>query len=674
MLESMPRIKQLPSLLADQIAAGEVIERPGAALKEILENSIDAKATTIRVEIEGGGVTRLAVHDNGIGILKEDLPLTISRHATSKVFDNLDRISTLGFRGEALAAIAAVARVSIASRPAIQNLAYQLKVEAGKILAQNDIARGQGTSVIIQDLFCSVPARKAFLRSQASETNYCLQAFHRLAMANPQIHWEANIDNKRKFIYRAQENEAERILDFFAQAQKTNVTSERLIPFAQESEDLKVHGWMLPTNMVIPSSKNIFTFVNGRMVKDKLIQQAILQSVKEVLFGNMYPQLAIFLDVDFTKVDVNVHPTKAELRFQDPGKIFSLVRKAVSQAIQAHQNPIHRVEPKYRNAHQTFADPQSTTAPQSTTGQQSTFFAQTQTMFQQKARDAYHHQGTPISASLTNTWANTSTNASLPHANASHPHTNASLPHANASPSPPTNASPSPPTNASASLSASSPTAMPPHADQVSAAASYRSSEVPQFLGTVKNTYIVCQDSQGMILIDQHAAHERVMYEKLRRSQNLGEAMHLLVPLGIELSEEEVTAFEPYFKELDEQGLTLEKANDTHIKVKALPALLLRKNGSPKIPVGTFVRNLARNLEPSDEPVADVLRKEVLDTVASQSCHGSVRAGQALSSPEAENLMLEMQTTNFAGHCPHGRPTAIRLDWADLETMFKRTL
>lgn len=620
--QSMPRIHQLDSIIADQIAAGEVIERPAAALKELLENSIDAQAKTIRVKLTEGGVSRLEVADDGLGIVRDDVAMAVSRHATSKLYDNLLKIETMGFRGEALAAMAAVSRMQISSRPADQKLGHQISVEAGQITLQQDIARPVGTTVTVEDLFASVPARKAFLRSQSAETGQCLQIFHRLALANPHIHWEISVDGKRRFVYSATDSAKERMLDFFGQAQKLHVEGSKVLAFENEREGMRVHGWLLPTNMVIPSSKNIFTFVNGRIVKDKLIQQAVLQAVREVLFGNMYPQLCLYLDIDPESVDVNVHPAKAELRFRDPSKVFSLIRKAVLQAIESVSQPVLQAQPRYS----TFE-----TAGEQSGGQQASFATGMQTMFNQKNAAVFAEP------------------TELPERNETY--------------------------------SRSGERAFTGDPQQYSAQSEGENAEPtvrPQYLGSAKNTYLICQDHDGLIVIDQHAAHERIMYEKLRESQNLGSAMQLLVPIEVELDETLLASLEKHFQKLSTLGLDINKTRSDAVQVSSIPALLMRKSGAPRISIGRFIRNLAaqveENGEDSADDLADMIHQEVLETVASQSCHDSVRAGQSLHPQEALALIDEMAKTKFAGHCPHGRPTAIRMSWNDLEKMFKRTV
>lgn len=583
------RIRKLADQLANQIAAGEVVERPGAALKELVENSLDAGARQVRVHLRGGGAELLEVVDDGEGIHADDLLLALGRHATSKIqnVDDLFAIRSWGFRGEALASIGAVARLVLSSRRRGADRGKEILTEGGSLLSEKWVARQDGTTVRIENLFFNTPARRKFLKSQAAECAYCLQTMHRLALGSPECGFEVSIDGERSLLYPAAVRMETRIVQVFREAWNLELDEKELLSVQAESGPLRLCAWLLPSRYHIPSSRGIFSFVNRRGVKDKLLQQAILAAAKEVLFGSFYPQLVLKLDLPPENVDVNVHPTKSELRFRDPGHVFAFVRKHLERTL-AGDRPVR-------------AQPMSATAPEATP------------LF--TSAPSFHQKD---------------------------------------------------------SLGAPALGAMPQVPVRTEAAAMGG----PQFLGTLRNTYLVCQEPDGLLLVDQHAAHERVTYERLKRtrfSHGVARAP-LLIPIQIELPRETLDRAEEQFPALAEFGLGLDRTGPTLLAVRELPTLLLRADGSPRFPLGTLLRNLLSEFDENaaHDALASVLQEKLLDALASESCHGSVRAGQNLSAAEAYALLAQMSETDFAGHCPHGRPTAVRLRWSDLERLFKR--
>lgn len=637
------RIHRLSDQLANQIAAGEVVERPGAALKELVENSLDAGATQVRVHIKGCGIELLEVADDGSGIHAGDLPLALDRHATSKIAkpEDLFEINSWGFRGEALASIAAVSRFSIASRRAEASTARELVLEGGKIIDDRSIARGVGTTVKVQDLFFNTPARKKFLKSAGAETANCWQTIHRLALASPEVQFEAWQDGEKLFHYPAVETREDRIIQVYREAWNLKLEKETLLKVEAESFPLKLRAWILPSSHYIPSSRGILTFVNQRSVKDKLLQQAILAAAKETLFGKVYPQLVLDLEMPANYVDVNVHPTKAEVRFREPGHIFGFLRKYLEKALAADR----------RESVDVGSEPmQVFSAPQYSEPTTPSLFSGGEVQFHQRAAEP-----TPAYAPM-----------AMEYAQSASAYTQPSNPAAGFAPGPAFGL----PGSVPASGFSPNPAQYPQYQQQ---AAGNR----PQFLGTLRNTYLVCQDADGMLLVDQHAAHERVTYERLKRNRLAQrEGAPLLIPIQVELPRNALDRLEAEFPKFAEYGLGLDRTGPTVVAVRELPALLLRADGSPVLPIGDFLRKLCQSWEelPAEGTLADALLEKMLEVIASESCHGSVRAGRAMAAQEAYALLEQMTETDFSGHCPHGRPTTLRFKWGEIERMFKRTL
>ena len=596
------RIKKLDDQLSNQIAAGEVVERPGSALKELLENSLDAGATDIRIQFSGGGMQLLEIADNGRGIHPSDLDLALERHATSKISsqDDLFAIKTWGFRGEALASIAAVSRLTLNSKTTGNDTGREIYAEGGVLTQTKEIARPIGTTVKIEDLFYNTPARKKFLKSQAAETAFCVQTIYRLALGAPQTGFEVYADGKKLFHFSKNVSTETRMVDVFTQAWDLAISEKDLLKIEENWGPLKLQAWALPSKFFIPSTRGIFTFVNGRVVKDKLLQQAILAAAKEVLFGSQYPQLVLFLQMPFESVDVNVHPTKSEVRFRDSGKIFGLIKTSLEKALAGDRRGSVNFE--------ISSEPTT-----------ESFFALPSTA--EQSRPAFLAMGSANIESVSGYIAPQGQTTSAP-------------------------------------VDTYQPLPQPNFA---------------QFLGTVKNTYIVCQTPDALVLVDQHAAHERVTYERLKSTRLKGQAIiPLLVPIQIELPAQSLDRLEKQFAEFLTLGLSLDRGGPSLLTVRELPSLLVRRDGSPVLSLGKFFRDVCTSWDEVEENLAEKLKDKMLEVLASESCHGSVRAGQNLSREESLALLSQMSETDFSGHCPHGRPTTVKLKWAEIERLFKR--
>jgi DNA mismatch repair protein MutL len=599
----MSRIHLLPPHLANQIAAGEVVERPAATLKELLENALDANATEIHCRWSQGGSTLIEVSDNGSGIEPEDLHLALSRHATSKInsTEDLFKIGTWGFRGEALASIAAVSNLTIRSRTKQQPIATELQCQGGQLEGQRSVARGFGTTVTVRDLFFNTPARKEFLKSQSAETSYGIQVFHRIALSSPSIDLILTIDDELRFHYKAC-NQRQRTIDVYRQAWKIELPEKNLVEVETSSGELKLHAYLLPATHHIPSSRGLFFFVNRRSVKDKLLLQAVMAASREVLFGSLYPQGAIFIDLPFDGVDVNVHPSKSEVRFRNPNHVFAFIRKHIEKTLAA-QSPRWSGE----NANHEM-------------GVRNDFGTQIQSTFYDQAPSNSISSAQP--SALLNLINNSATQVA----------------------------------------------GQPPNFTNL------MDERALQFLGTLKETYLLCSDKDGILLVDQHAAHERITYEKLKQQDwKRSAAVKLLIPIQLELQRDLLDLIEPQFGVFLEMGLGIERLGPGRLQVTTLPALLMNADGTSTLNLHRFFQSLKVASEdlPSSQ-WSHYLEKELLAALASQSCHSSVRAGQRLNEVQARSLLNQMTKTDFSGHCPHGRPTSITLSWSEIERMFKR--
>ena len=619
-------IKVLESRLADQIAAGEVVDRPGAVVKELIENSIDAGASQLTIFLEKGGQQLIEVQDNGRGIPSKELPLTILRHATSKisVLSDLSTISTMGFRGEALAAISAVSRFSITSCTG-ESSGRSLTCESSTIIDDTTKVRTRGTTIRVENLFFNTPVRKKFLNSLSWETNYCKQMVLRMVLGNPDCGFTLHIDGKKIFSFPAQE-EKSRVYSLFTQGLHVPLEGDKeLLYFYHKEGEATLSGYILPMKYCLPTSRSMFTFVNKRLVRDKVLQQAILSASREVLFGEEYPQLVLFLDMDPKMVDVNVHPTKSELRFRDPSP-FRFVYKSILA---------------------TLAQLRLPTGPPNT--------AATTREEQPPPGMMPPRAFSPTTA--TPTIGEATTMGGMQTTGSAHP---------------------SPPRVQFRNQPSSFDIDFGRQYEQKASPTPMVTSEtnIPMFLGTIKNTYLVCQDEDGLLLVDQHAAHERVTYERLRRDQ-LEKNLHsapLLIPIVVELNPDQLNTLEKKFSELTRMGLYLERLGSSQVRITELPSLLLDKEGTPRLALHVLIQKLADLLEEHSETelLIHTVQRVLLDVIATQSCHSSVRAGQNLSSLEANALLEQMQKTDYGAHCPHGRPTSVRLSWKEIEKLFKR--
>ncbi len=606
-------IRRLDPILADRIAAGEVVERPSAAVKELLENALDAGASRIDVTIEGGGQKLIRVIDDGDGMVEADLALCVERHATSKIPDgDLTNIATLGFRGEALPSIASVAQLEIFSRPGGAQHGSRLRVEFGVVGALVPAALAQGTRVEVRDLFAATPARLKFLKSERAEAQAVADAVKRLAMANPDVRFSLAGEGLSGFDYLAcpprDENRVDGLLARLTQVLGRDFRDNALAVEA-EREGVKLWGFAgLPT-WHRANSLAQYVFVNGRPVRDRQIAGAIRAAYMDYLSSDRHPSLALFLECPPRMVDVNVHPAKAEVRFADPGFIRGLVIGALKQSL---ASALHKAAQSHAPAAlQKFAG-----LPQA--GSQAGFFARPA-----PARD-WDWRASPA-----------------------HPNSQAGF-------------------DDSANDFYDAAPAADARAHEIAPAPDDLAAPLGAARAQVHELYVIAQTSDGIVIVDQHAAHERIVYEKLKAAiERSGVARQiLLIPEIVELDEADVERLVARTNELARYGLVLESFGPGAVALRETPGLLGEIDG------GGLVRDLAEHLSEWDETLP--LERRLMQVASSMACHGSVRAGRRLKPEEMNALLREMEATPNSGQCNHGRPTYVELKLTDIERLFGR--
>jgi len=600
-------IRRLPEKLVNRIAAGEVVERPAAALKELVENAIDAGSTRISVRIAEGGISRLEVEDDGCGMTAADMALALERHATSKLPDDaIEDVTTLGFRGEALPSIASVARLTLESRVAGGD-GWKRVVDNGVVVAEGPAALGKGTRVMVEDLFARVPARRKFLRSGRSEYAACIDVVKRLAMARPDIGFTVEHDGRRVLDVQGGQDQLSRVAALTQRDLAANSIGVDI-----DRGEVHLGGVIsLPTyNRGIADHQ--YLFVNGRPVKDRLLVGALRGAYADLLARDRHPVVALFLDVPTSEVDVNVHPAKTEVRFRDPqlvrGMIIGGLRRALDEyGFRSVQRPAEAALAAWR---------QEPVAPQ----------PPVRTLF-----GAY-----PSYSEIPSGHFGDGATTALLHdriADFSPPHD--ALPMGRAEPA----------------------TAPVPEAE---------AHPLGIARGQIAKTYIVAEAEDGLVIVDQHAAHERLVLEQLRRGMG-GQAVPsqgLLLPEVVELDEPACDRLEAAALQLAALGVEIERFGPAAVMVRATPAMLGAINCQK------LVTDIADDLAGYDAALGLSERLELV--AATMACHGSVRAGRTLSVAEMNALLRTMEVTPHSGQCNHGRPTWVKLAMDDVEKLFGR--
>lgn len=612
------KIQELSDRLISQIAAGEVIERPASVVKELVENSLDAGATDIEVRLEEGGIKRIVVADNGCGIPKEDLPLALKRHATSKIrtLTDLESVASFGFRGEALASIDSVADVTITSRTAEAEEAWAISRD-GIVPA----AGQKGTRIEVKDLFYLTPARRKFLKSPATETAHILTQIERMALANPSVRFRV-FTNGRASLHLSAQPTAERVFAVMPEEFK-----DACRPISADAPGLHLDGWVgLPTAARSRADKQFF-FVNGRFIRDRVLQHAVKTAYADVLHVQAQPMFVLSLSINPSRVDVNVHPQKSEVRFRDGQLVHSFVSSAIMRAI-AHgageQAPVS-LSGSHPNESAPVSQPLVVPAQRPTSG---SFAASGR--FERSS--ATHNAPKPLTEQQ---WLN------LYGGSHTSPFSKGSNPSPSAEPS------------------------KPVFADLLTQAVAHNQ-PLGRPIAQIAGIYVLAENSEGLVIVDMHAAHERVTYEKLKATSVGMDITQLLVPTVFKVSDETMALFEEHKEKFAPLGLEVTAAGENSLTLRALPAILARGKFDAADLVTHLLEDFARF---GDSALTEQLRNECLATMA---CHGSVRAHRELTLQEMDALLREMERTDRADQCNHGRPTWTQLTLADLDKLFMR--
>ncbi|HTO06509.1 MAG TPA: DNA mismatch repair endonuclease MutL [Myxococcota bacterium] len=584
----MANVRVLPSELVNQIAAGEVVERPASVVKELVENSLDAGATQIRVAIRDGGISSIHVSDDGSGMSREDARLAFERHATSKLatLHDLACIETLGFRGEALPSIASVARVRMCTRRREDALGTELVGEGAGIATVRPIACAEGTALEVAELFGRVPARRKFLKNPVTEASQVGHWLERMALVRPDVRFELERDGRRAGLWLPTAEPRERVIAVLPPG-----TGEALVPVAAEHAGLSLRGFVSPTHVMRSGPGELFVYVNGRPVRDRVLQFAVRDAYRDALPPGRYPVAVLFLGADPELVDVNVHPAKWEVRFRDPRAVTDLLRRAIGSAVRGGSAPERPAAfPGLRGA------PPEPREPSSGLG-----------LF-------------------------------------------------------------------GASAAADAP------------GDAYRSTDSPRapwvfsrlrYLGQALGLYLVLEGDDGLVLLDQHAAHERVLFERLRRgfAEDKLERQELLLPLELELSRADADTVAAHESLLERAGIGLEPGppgprGTVPVRLRALPALLAERAGTDWPALLRETASLLR--EPAERETRDGLERALHDLFATAACHSAVRKGDRLDARAVTALLAGLDQEIWFANCPHGRPVALSLDRAELERRFLR--
>ncbi len=603
-------IRRLPETLVNRIAAGEVVERPASAVKELIENSIDAGASRIDIVVRDGGRTQITINDDGKGMSAEELTLAVERHATSKLpDDDLLNIASLGFRGEALASIGAVSRMTLTSRRAEDDEAWSLNVEGGAIRSPTPAAHPPGTRLEIRDLFYATPARLKFLKSPRTELGHVSEAVKRLAMAHPGIGFSLS-DGDRYLLQlgSAQGNLLDSRLERLGNIMGRDFADNAIAVDAQrEGICLTGHAGLPTLNR--GNAQMQFLFVNGRPVRDKLFYGALRGAYRDFLASSRYPMVALFLEVPPDSLDVNVHPAKTEVRFRDAALVRGLIVGAVKHAL---AEAGHRA---------------STTVAEGALG-------------------AIRPGSLPIGGGGSGGYSSYG-GSSIPGGLAERAAT-----------------------FFSPDSAMQAPLAVPDALGGIGVAPDENEELSDYPLGVARaqlhETYIVAQTADGIVIVDQHAAHERLVHERIKQSLETGGVSRqgLLIPEVVELDETSADRLNRQAGELLELGLAIEAFGPGAVVVREIPALL------GECDIQGLMRDLADDLAEGDEALA--LKDRLGDVAAKMACHGSVRAGRRLNATEMNALLREMEATPHSGQCSHGRPTYVELKLNDIEKLFGR--
>ncbi len=617
----MPSIHLLPDLLINQIAAGEVIERPAAALKELLENSLDAGATEIAVQLEGGGIKRLTVRDNGDGIAAEQLPLALMRHATSKIasLDDLQRVASMGFRGEALASMAAVAQVTLTSRTADAAHAWKIDAMDGTQSDAVPTAHAHGTSIEMRELFFNTPARRKFLKSENTEYAWCEETFKRIALSRPDVAF--SLQNNGRMVWQLPKHDlAQRITAILG-----TEFGQHAVVVERQIASLHLYGIAaLPAYSRSTRDEQYF-FVNGRFVRDKMLMHAVRQAYQDILHHQRHPAFVLFLEMPPELVDVNVHPAKSEVRFRESQGIHQFVFHALHDALSAtmkaaspdsSKDILDSSFPRKRESNVSFNELDSR-------------------IRRNDGAFNFEQQRIPFGASQQQAtyrvWESQTNNVGSLEQDAS---------------------------DVGRTSVRQQPVGLKPDPQQ----------EHPLgfALGQLSGIYILAQNQHGLIVVDMHAAHERIVYERLKTAFDAQQmpTQPLLIPVTFAAEALDIATAEEEQEALQQLGFDLAPLSTNTLAVRAMPAMLKQSHAE------AAAREVLHELR--DFGASRALTERRNELLATLACHSAVRANQQLSIPEMNAILREMEQTERADQCNHGRPTWFQVTLAELDAMFMR--
>ncbi len=623
-------IRQLPEILINQIAAGEVVERPASVVKELVENALDAGATRVDIDLEEGGVRLIRIRDDGGGIAPEELPLAVSRHATSKIasLDDLESVATLGFRGEALPSIASVSRFTLSSRRAIDEHGSALQIEGGRLGEVTPRAHAPGTTVEVRELFYNVPARRKFLRAERTELGHIEEWLRSLALARPDVELRVSHNGKPSRRYKPG--------DLYSDARLGETLGEdfanQALRVDHSGAGLRLHGWIAQPHYSRASTDQQYLYVNGRSVRDRSVAHAVKMAYGDVLFHGRQPVYVLFLELDPTRVDVNVHPAKHEVRFRDSRLIHDFVYRTLKEALAetragmtAAGTQVHATE-SAATAAPAYGLPSSGSGGYALAGSAA---------------------GGGGGGGMGGDWRPQQSPLGLRVADA--PSAYAALygaPGGNA---------------AGGSLAP-----MPTESGLPVTAADSGVPPLGYAIAQLHGIYILAENAEGLIVVDMHAAHERIGYERLKTAHD-GMGLHaqpLLVPITLAVGERDADTAEREAETLTSLGFEITRAGPGSLHVRSIPALLA--NAEPE----ALLRDVLTDLREHGQSrrIASA-RDELLSTMA---CHGAVRANRRLTVPEMNGLLRDMEITERSGQCNHGRPTWARFSLAEIDRWFLR--
>lgn len=623
-------IRELSDELISQIAAGEVVERPASVVRELVDNALDAGATQVTVRLSAGGVRLIAVEDDGIGIAREELSLALRRHATSKIasLQDLESVATMGFRGEALAAIASVAELTLLSRTSQADHAWALEALSGEL---RPAARARGTTVEVKELFCSTPARRKFLKTDATELAHCIEAVRRHALARPEVGFAVWHDGRQVEHWRAG-SPLQRMADVLGADFGEHSVAVDAQSLAANGSPVRVQGRAGVPDAARSRADQQFAYVNGRFVRDKVIAHAVRSAYEDVLHGQRQPVYALFIEIDPARVDVNVHPTKIEVRFRDSRDVHQAVRRAVEQALAA---------PRAGAASAADAGAAPAVWPEAAALAATPADARgagpaVQSRFDWRGGDWRGGTEANTTADARGAWAASGRNVAEAWA-------------------PRMSAPSAAPIAAPIAVAAALPVALPDGDWPLGRA-----------VAQVQGVYILAENAQGLVIVDMHAAHERIVYERLKRELDVNAVarQQLLIPATFAASPQEIATAEAAHEALAALGLELTPFSARTLAVRAVPSTLTQ---------GDAVE-LARSVlaELAQHEASTVIQRAQHELLATMACHGAVRANRQLTLDEMNALLRQMEATERSDQCNHGRPTWRQITMRELDALFLR--